>query len=211
MASMVVVPPRRNQSAVAAAGGEQCLGGSLAGLGNGGPYAAAGCRDLGVGGAFDAAFELVGAVAREYRMRVSVDKAGKHDASAGIDDFGIRGACLLDFRARTHRDNLSVAYPQRAIRDDCQLAHGGTRARTGRARQGNNLAAVQNSQISLHPSACSRSATALLKASSSIDSRLMLTFSSAPARAATARAFATARSLPNLAGISSALSRCCSA
>jgi len=65
--------------------------------------------------AFDAAFKFAGSVVREHRMGVSVDKSGKNNASTGIDDFGIRGACLLDFSARTHRDNLSVAYADVAV------------------------------------------------------------------------------------------------
>ena len=141
---------------VAAGGGEQVVVRSFTRVADGRADAPAGRRDLGVGGALHAAFKLPGAVAREYRMRVSVDKAGKNDASARIDDFGVRGAALLDFRARTHCDDLAVAYTQTAIGDDREFAHGRSRARTRRAGQGDNLAAVHDGEIGLHPSCLQR-------------------------------------------------------
>src|SRR5674476_1228060 len=124
------------------AGGEQRIGGGLAGEADGGSDAPAGCRDLGVGGAFHAAFKLAGAVAGEHRMRVCVDEAGEYDAAAGVDDFGVRGEGTLDLRARAHGGDASVAYVQSAIGDDGERAHGGSRARAGRAREGDELAAV---------------------------------------------------------------------
>ena len=133
---------------VAAAGGQQVIAGGLAGEADGGAYAAAGRRDLGVGGAFHAAFKLAGAVAREDRMRVSVDEAGEYDAAAGVDDFGVLRQRALDLRARPDGDDAAVAYAQCAIGDDGEFAHGGSRARTGRSREGDQLAAMDDGEIS---------------------------------------------------------------
>ncbi len=88
---------------VAVGGGEQVVVGGLAGEADGGADASAGCRDFGVGGAFHAAFKLGCAVAGENRMGVSIDKTGKYDAAAGVDDFGFRGERALDLLARAQR------------------------------------------------------------------------------------------------------------
>ena len=94
----------------------------------------------------------------------------------------------LDLLTRTHGDDVPVAYAEGAIGDDREIAHGGSRARTGRSCEGHELAAVENGEIG-HPRACRRAVTPALKAASWIESRLMLTFSRAPARAAIGEGF----------------------
>ena len=146
-------------------GGEQVVVRGLAGEADGGADAAAGSRDLGIRGAFHAPFELGGAVAREDRMGVGVDKTGEYDAAAGVDDFGVGGQRALDLRARTCRDDAPVADAQGAVGNDGEIAHGGARARTGRSCERHELAAIDDGEVS-HPRTCRREVIADLNAAS---------------------------------------------
>src|ERR1035441_8989978 len=146
---------------VAAARGEQSLGGVLASEPDGGADPAAESRDLGVSGAFHAAFEFGGAVAGKDGMGVRVDEAGEYDVAAGVDDFGAGGEPSFDLNARAGGHEAPVAHVQSAVGDDGELPHGGPRARTGRPGEGYDLAAVYDGEVShrgirlrlVHPSA----------------------------------------------------------
>ena len=72
--------------AMAACGGEQFIFSCGAGQLDGAQNAAAGRGDLLIGGAGDALFELVGAIAGEDEMRVRIDEARCHAAPFGVDD-----------------------------------------------------------------------------------------------------------------------------
>src|ERR1019366_4722663 len=133
---------------VAAGGGGQAAGRSFAGEAGGGADGGAGSGDFGVGGALNAAFEFAGAVTGEHRMGVGVDEAGEHDAAAGIDDFSAGGEGWLDLGAGAHGYDAAVPSVQRAIVDDGERAHGGSRARTGRPGEGDELPAVEDGEVS---------------------------------------------------------------
>src|ERR1035441_9725688 len=77
-----------------------------------------------------------------------VGKAGEPGSAAGVENFGAGGERALDLAARAGGHDAPVAHVQRAVGDDAEFPHGWPRARTGRPGEGDELAAVEDGEIS---------------------------------------------------------------
>ncbi len=122
--------------------GEQlCFGG-----GSGFPHrradTAATRRNLFISCAARPQLEFIDAVPAENRMRMGVDKSGKHRASPRLDDIDVvRQAASISSERPTFLDH-SVAHQHSAIDDDSEFAHCRTYSRSGWSGQGNQLRRV---------------------------------------------------------------------
>jgi hypothetical protein len=72
-------------------------------------------------------------------MRVGIDKAGQHDAAAGVDYFAIWINERFYFAAPAHRFNPIVADEHRTVLDDRKLTQITAGARPVGARKRNEL------------------------------------------------------------------------
>ena len=130
---------------------QQGVFGGRSSLTNCGSNAAA-CRcNFSVGGPAGALLEFVGAIAREYRMRVCVDKSRHHDAVAGIDNRGIFFDQRFDFRPRSYALNAVVFDEHGAIGNNGEIAHFNTGARVMGAGERDELGTTQYDELQPAP------------------------------------------------------------
>src|SRR5262245_3809772 len=83
--------------------------------------------------------EFIGAIAREDRMRVRVNKTGHYNTPGSVNDFTIRANQLFDLVLRAGLNDASAANKHRAIADDRQITHLLPDARATRPGQGDKL------------------------------------------------------------------------
>ena len=103
----------------------------------------------GVGGAGKAMPEFVTPVAGVDHVRVRIDEAGDHRASACVEVCsGLHRARQL--RLRPGSGDARIPDRDRACLDDAELAHRGAAAGSGRSRKRNKLADIMDEQISVH-------------------------------------------------------------
>src|SRR5204862_6688001 len=68
----------------------------------------------------------------ENRVRVGIDEARQHDASAGIDHFAIRVDETFDFTATAYCFDVLAAHEHRAVFNDRELSQVSAGARAPR-------------------------------------------------------------------------------
>jgi len=86
-------------------------------------------RYLLIGHSFAAHLEFVSAIAGEDEVGVSVDKAGRYDAAANVDNLGVWTGDSLDLGAGTYGCDSVTTHQHCAILNDRKVAHLRTRSR----------------------------------------------------------------------------------